>query len=220
MCFLYLFHYYIVFIFHLFFYFVLFFIFNGRFSVFNIWLQRQSRNIHIILCNISWNCQTIKQNILSLLLIFISDPQSGWTSYYPPYVKLRLSSSSVLLGPNQEDSSNGVRPSWLLLAQSWSWSWSYSLSRSVYWSWSWFWFWFCPVPNMPLKTFSSSHDWQLSVTLLSRWAKELRGLRLRRKTLWEYKKTNIKTILTLGSVTLDVFCVLTGFPCFWMSAAF
>lgn len=99
-------------------------------------------------------------------------------------MKLWLLSSSVLLNSDQVDRSSGAGPSWLGLVQStslsWSWSWSWSRSQ--------FRFWFCPVPNTPLKTFSSSQDWQLSVTSLKRRARELRGRRLRRKTLKNQKE--------------------------------
>lgn len=89
-------------------------------------------------------------------------------------MKAWLSSSSVLLSGDQ-DSSRQAGPSRLLLDQSRSWSWSTSC----------FWFQLFTVPKTPLKTFSSSHDWQLSVTSLSRRTSELRGRRLRRKTLKE-----------------------------------
>lgn len=140
------------------------------------------------LCGV-WNNQHVL--VRWLFGVVFSVARSGRTytsSCYPPYVKPRLSSTSVLPDPNQEDSSSEVRLSWLLLFQSRSRSDSPSRCWSRFWSWA--------VPNTPLKTFWSSHDWQLSVTSLSRRARELRGLRLRRKTL---RKTRIEDPSDTGS---------------------
>lgn len=86
-------------------------------------------------------------------------------------MKSRDSSTSVGLIGDQGVSSRGGALSLLRGSQ----------FRSRFRSWSWS--RLCPVPNIPLKTFWSSQDWQLSVTSLSRRARAPRGRRRRRKIL-------------------------------------